>query len=193
MPVLPLFAPFVITGVSDGLATFMARRHVQLIASVALSATIVLNISTVALHKYTSRFDIGIEQNTAELWPSIATALDWLKANSEPQDVVAASPDSLVYLYTSLKAVQPFVYQPAALFYGAPTGKTGTFSDFKRHLEAYRPRFLLYYDYSFEPRKDDFAGLIQSAEAKYPGWLSPVYRAADPRVVVYEFDWNRGP
>jgi hypothetical protein len=107
------------------------------------------------------------------------------------QDVVAAETDSLVYLYTSLKAVQPFVYQPAAIFYGARTGATGSLSEFERILKAYHPRFLLYYPKPLA--QDDFAALIASGQSKHPQWMHPVYRGADPRVVLYEFDRKRGP
>jgi hypothetical protein len=192
MPVLPLLTPFLLTASSAVVRFVVAPRHQVWATRIALAAALTLNVLTLAPWNSSSFFANSAErEEQVDSWPSIITAFDWLKANADPQDVVAAAPDSMVYLYTSLKAVQPFVYQPAALFYGAHTSATGTFDDFERSLRTYRPKFMLYHPKLIGG--PDFVALIQAAQAKYPGWISPVYRGADPRVVVYELDWNRGP
>jgi hypothetical protein len=191
MPILPLLAPFLISGASGALGKILVRRNVEIAGRVALTLAVVLNSSTLIRGNIGSLFDSEGEQQVKSLWPSVSSALGWIRANAAPQDTVAAWPDAMVYLYTERKAVQPFVYQPAALFYGAHTGAAGTFADFEGYLGAHRPRFLLY-----QPNlngAEDFAALIHTAEARYPGWIRRAYDAPDPRVVVYEFDWNRGP
>jgi hypothetical protein len=187
MPVLPLLTPFLIEAWHKTLATVLAPRHLRTVASVVLPIAVVCNLVAVAGWKSI----IGSDQESVELWPAISSALDWLETNAQPTDVVAAPDDPMVYLYTSLKSIRPFVYEPASLFYGDTTGSTGTVSDFVQNVAAYRPAFLLYYPTILGT--DDFNKLVHSVREQNPGWLVAVHRTPDPRVLVFRFDWNRAP
>jgi hypothetical protein len=76
-------------------------------------------------------------------WSAYDRTFDWLRRHSDPQDVLLAANDPMVYLYTGRRSIYPVVCPPQTLFYGlpAPTGPGDEAAS--RVLERHRPAYIV--------------------------------------------------
>ena len=118
-------------------------------------------------------------------WSSYQEIFSWVKKNTRPSEVIAYGFDSMLYLYTGRRGFRPFVMRPGILFYGEKI-PSGGIPELKKFLEVYRPGFLINSPMPGFSEEKPFTKLLQKVQKQYPGWLQPVYRASDPRFVIYK-------
>lgn len=76
-------------------------------------------------------------------WASFEQLLTWVKTHTSENDHIAATYDSLVYLYTGRKCVRPYEVDIAVGFYGKKGNLIGTSEDLLARIRRYHIRYLL--------------------------------------------------
>jgi hypothetical protein len=126
-------------------------------------------------------------------WSSYQRTFDWLRNNSEPQDVLACGLDSMTALYTGRHAFRPFVYDPGRLFYGREQPELLTMPELIHILTRYQPRYLVETPMPGFMEEHPLTNVLHEAAKRYPAWLVKAYGDSDPRFVVFELDWRHAP
>jgi hypothetical protein len=117
-------------------------------------------------------------------WTSYQEIFRWIKAHSQPTDVIASWNDSMIFLYTSRRAIRPFRISPALLGYGQES--YGSAEDLFRAVKSYKIRYLVEVPiFGFDQHHID--GVIAQLHQKYPDFLKKVYACKDKRFVIFEF------
>jgi hypothetical protein len=125
-------------------------------------------------------------------WSSYERLFSWLSDTSREEDVIAASMDSMISLYTDRRAFRPFVFDPGHLFYGNERSQQGG-EELAAVLKRYRPAFLVLSPTPDLTDEDLITRTVADLRARYPGWLEIAYQDADPRFVVYRLRMEREP
>ncbi len=191
MPILPFLAVYLLRGLMlpGKLPAFeRAWPHVaRLGLALFLGAGIVEQAGVIRLRH---QEDTPTPEQGSRLhsWPRMRRTLDWLQANSHPDDVIAAGADPAIYLYTGRKAYYPIVCPPLSLFYGYEYPEEEVYAGSLRGLDHYRPRYLV-----LTPNfhgEDEFRAWVDLLQERTPGMLECVYRDEDdPRFTIYEIHY----
>jgi hypothetical protein len=75
-------------------------------------------------------------------WAAYQRYFGWVQENTPPDAVVASQADPVVHLYTGRKAFNPFVVDPARLFYGRPGEALPAAADLAARLRDGRAGFV---------------------------------------------------
>jgi hypothetical protein len=126
-------------------------------------------------------------------WSSYAAVFQWIKANTQPADVLACGLDSMLYLYTQRHAFRPFVSRPVSLFYGAHGPPLGPMEEIVAFLKAYKARYFVHLPMPGFTEEAPLSAFVRHAQEQYRGWLKPVYRGGDDRFVIFELQSDREP
>ena len=190
IPILPFITANLFNGINLSVRRFLPGRRMRLlnigIFLLLLSTNLVLSHKTVNIQNST-----GYPQRDSSdpvHWTSYEEVFNWLKRNSLPEDIVASGLDSMVYLYTDLRAIRPFTSRPASLFYGHEYPSTGTVQDLLVVLRSYRPRYLAQLAMPRFSEEKPFGELVEEFTCQYPDLLVPVYTGRDPRFRVFEIN-----
>jgi len=189
IPVLPFFLSFLFREMGR-----MAQKY-RLLANRKLLVTICLiilwggNLTSVYQAGNTSRA-MGYPYNSSLKepisWSSFEAIFQWIKNNTQPDDILACGFDSMVYLYTGRRAFRPFAMNPLPLFYFQDAPPL-TMDDLINALREYQPKYLIQTPMPYFSEEKPFAKLLSEFITKYPGRLQPLYVGKDKRFIIYEF------
>jgi hypothetical protein len=196
VPVLPLLIPYMLLGLSALLPRLMPARRCAVLATVALAVAVSGNLTLLYRHSALSdRTGYSYSGMPGEMdsWSSYEGVFDWLRTHARPDDVVASGLDSMVYLYTGLRAFRPFTPCAASLFYGADLPPIGTIEDVTRTLQTHGARYLVQSPMPGFSEEGPFFALLKQLRARHPGWLAPVYQSKDQRFVIFELRAEEEP
>jgi hypothetical protein len=126
--------------------------------------------------------------------PTFAAYYDlfsWIRANTDPRDVIASGLDSMVYLYTDRQAIRPFVVNPGALFYGLPGRPLGDIDDLAGLLVSARVGYVVELPMPEFSEMEPLTQLFSELRRERPGCLREVYQVpADSRFVISRIQAN---
>ena len=128
-----------------------------------------------------------------EDWQAIKDSCAWIRQNTDPQDVIAANLDPLVYLMTGRKAVRGFVADPYLLFYTSDQNRKplGDIIAFRNHLIRNKITYLMItpmYGYAEAPY---FVSLLGQLIKHYPGSVQLAKTWKEPTAHIWEIDRAR--
>jgi len=78
-------------------------------------------------------------------WAGFEQTFAWVRANTQPDDLLATAYDPMYFLYTGRKAIRPALHRPATYFYpyGETTPDVGSAADVKPQLVELGVRYLI--------------------------------------------------
>ncbi len=196
VPVLPFLIPYLFLGLSAMLRRLIPWRGYGVLASVGLGVALTGNLGLLYGHASVShRAGYPYMGSPGDLgsWSSYEEVFDWLRTHAHPDDVVASGLDSMIYLYTGLRAFRPFTPCAAALFYGENLPPLGTIDDLARTLRFHKARYLVHLPLPGFSEEQPFIELLDGFQAKYPGWLTRAYQSEDRRFVIFELQPGMQP
>jgi hypothetical protein len=126
-------------------------------------------------------------------WSSYEGVFQWIKANTQPTDVLASGFDSMMYLYTQRRAFRPFVGRPASLFYGDAGPPLGPMEEMVAFLKANKARYFVHLPMPGFTEEAPLAAFVRHVQEHYQGWLKPAYIGQDDRFVIFELQSDREP
>ena len=125
-------------------------------------------------------------------WQGFAETIDWLRAHTRPDDIVASPLDPFYYLHTGRRGVRYWFHNPATYFY--PEGsepQLGTVAEIAPELRRLGVRWLVrepvLHDLYTESRAADELARALVASPLAGGQL--VFRSRDSGHFVYRLDW----
>lgn len=185
VPILPFLLGYFFEGVSSFLQRWKIRTGYLFLVGLLLVAT---NFAVLSWYvQETRKFDypyIALAQNPAS-WASYKDIFAWLRAHSQPEDVIASMEDPMIFLYTGRRAIRPFKIAPGLLGYGDELNTYGSPEDLFETLKAYKVRYLVKLPiFAFDQARID--ALISEVQNRYTGSLKQVYTGEDSRFVIFE-------
>ncbi len=189
VPVLMFLVPYLLSGLSAVLGRLLHSRAVVVAGVISVALAVSTNLGLLHQHASASQragypyLGWGGEEDS---WSSYEAVFDWLGAHANADDVVASGLDSMVYLYTGLRAFRPFTPGAAALFYGGDAPALGTVDEFAERLLFHGTRFLVRTPLPGFAEELPFRRLIEDLRIAHPNWVATVYESADGRFVIYE-------
>ena len=124
-------------------------------------------------------------------WSSYEGVFQWIKANTQPTDIIASGFDSMIYLYTQRRAFRPFVGRPASLFYGDAGPPLGPMEEMVAFLKANKARYFVHLPMPGFTEEAPLAAFVRHVQEHYQGWLKPAYIGQDDRFVIFELQSDR--
>jgi hypothetical protein len=185
VPILPFLLGYFFEGVSSFFQRWKIRIWYLLPVGLLLVATnlTVLSWYVQDVRKFGYPY-IALAQNPAA-WASYKDIFAWLKANTQPEDVIASMEDPMIFLYAGRWAIRPFKITPGLLGYGDDLQTYGSPEDLFETLKAYEVRYLVKFPvFAFDQARID--ALISQVQTRYPHSLKPVYTGKDKRFVIFE-------
>jgi hypothetical protein len=195
IPLLPLTTVYLTRAVGQ-VAAFARTRAAPrsgergygagLAAWVTLVAANVVSLGETPLVHSRQESSVASHSGCPVAWCSYEALFDWLRENTDPEDVLVSEVDPMLYLYTGRRGVFPVVCPPQSRFYELPA-PPGTEEVPLRILAVHRPRFLVLTPYFLgEP---DFDHWVTDLRQRYGQRVREVYRVPDdPRFAVYRLD-----
>ncbi|OAI47946.1 hypothetical protein AYO44_08410 [Planctomycetaceae bacterium SCGC AG-212-F19] len=186
LPVLPLWLIYPVELVSRGIRAVTRQPFVSgAVGAAALSLILLLNgrLFFDSVEQVRQSGWPNSPNDPSELaakWSSFTEVFTWLKANTQPDDLVASFHPSMTYLYTGRQSFSPLRIRPAAL-YGAEVTAEQVDQEMVQSLEKYRPRFILVN--AFLP---ELQHSVERLRADHPDMFRSVYQAGDTRFAIYE-------
>ena len=119
-------------------------------------------------------------------WSSYVQMFDWIKQNTNADDVFASGMDPMLYLYTNRRAFRPFVGRPSSMFYGDSAPALGPLSEIVSNINRYNARYLVLSPMPGFSEEIPYMQFITDAQKRYPGWLEIAYQGGDKRFVVWK-------
>lgn len=158
-----------------------------------LFITIIISANAFSLYQYYDqqhlskypRFTIVPPEQVVK-WSSYEDIFQWIRAQSNPNDVIACGLDSMVYLYTDRRAFRPFIANPTSLFYGGSVPALGSIDDFIDLMTFYYPKYLVHVPLADFEEDRHFDALLRSIQEEYPDSLILKYLGDDKRFIIYE-------
>jgi hypothetical protein len=168
-------------------------RAVGLASAAALVAANIALLASHAQHVRQTAFPVPrLNTQPAVLWSSYDRLFSWLDANSHQQDVIAASLDSMIGLYTGRPAFRPFAYDPGYLFYGEHHSSQSC-EDLAAALQRRRAAYLVLSPTPDLTDEQVVTEKVNELRARFPDWLKKVYQDADTRFIVYKLRAQHQP
>lgn len=196
VPVLPLLLAYLVSIISALLGPLLRIHRIELLSlacvGVAIAANVLLQHRHYELSRRTGYPYTGIPAEPVT-WRSYEDVFEWLRTHAQPEDVVASGFDSMIYLYTDLRAFRPFTPCAASLFYGAKLPPVGTSDDLVETLRIHQPRYLVQLPLPGFSEDEPFAELVGELHREYPEWLTTAYQSDDRRFVVFELRPEKQP
>ena len=129
-------------------------------------------------------------------WQGFAETIDWLRAHTRPEDVVASPLDPFYYLHTGRRGVRYWFHNPQTYFYPAHAApQLGSVAEIAPELRRLGVRWLIR-----EPALQDFYAESAAADALALELVaSPltggrlVFRSRDAGHFIYRLDWPGAP
>jgi hypothetical protein len=181
--------PFLLYYLLQGFNIFFQRGQIrtQYLPAIGLCLILATNLGLFYQYaKFSNQFDFPYNRLVKEpaSWTSYQDIFQWLKAHSQPDDVIASWNDSMIFLYTGRRAIRPFKITPAILGYGLES--YGSAQDLFRAVKTYKIRYLVEVPvFAFDQNRID--GVIAHLQQKYPDFLKKVYVCKDKRFVIFKF------
>lgn len=125
-------------------------------------------------------------------WQGFAETIDWLRAHTGPEDVVASPLDPFYYLHTGRRGVRYWFHNPQTYFYpGHAAPQLGSVAEIAPELRRLGVRWLVrepaLQDFYAESGAADELALQLVASPLTGGQL--VFRSRDSGHFIYRFDW----
>jgi hypothetical protein len=196
IPILPFLLAYLLSRVWHWLQNLSLPARPIFLGLAAVSLLLSMNVGLVyhamtisqSMHyPYLTRVEKPLS------WSSYAGVFQWIKANTQPADVLASGLDSMMYLYTQRRAFRPFVSRPASLFYGDPGPALGPMEEIVACLKAYKARYFVQLPMPGFAEEAPLSAFVRHVQEQYRGWLKPVYRGEDDRFVIFELQSDREP
>jgi hypothetical protein len=184
VPILPFLLYYFFQGVN----IFSQRGGIRTQHLLAIGLCLMVAANLNLLYKYGKfanqfGFPYGHLVKEPASWTSYQEIFQWIKAHSQPADVIGAWNDSMIFLYTGRRAIRPFKISPALLGYGQE--RYGSAEDLVRAVKSYKIRYLVEVPtFSFD--QDRIDGVIAQLQQKYPDFLKKVYAGLDKRFVIFK-------
>lgn len=185
VPILPFLLGYLFSGINSSLKVKIMRNWYLLFG---LSLLIVPNLNLLYLHGKQAN-----QQNCSRIylfenppaWASYQHVFQWLKAHSQPDDVVASTEDPMIFLYTGRRAIRPFKMNPGLGKEKSASEIFGSAEDLYKTLKSYKVKYLVKFPiFNFD---QDFNDLLANLQQTTPGSLKQVYSCKDKRFAIYEF------
>ena len=108
-------------------------------------------------------------------WSSYEGIFQWIKANTQPTDVLASGHQTTIYLYTQRRTIRPFVGRPVSLFYGDSGPPLGPMEEMVAFLKAYKARYFVHLPMPAFKAEEPLSEFVRQVQEHYLGWLKPAY------------------
>ena len=147
IPILPFLLAYLLSRVWNWLQKlsmlarpiFFGLTGVSLLLSMNVGLVYqTITISQSMHYPYLARLEKPIS------WSSYEGVFQWIKANTQPTDVLASGLDTMMYLYTQRRTFRPFVGRPVSLFYGDAGPPLGPMEEIVAFLKAYKARYFVH-------------------------------------------------
>lgn len=185
VPILPFLLGYFFDGINTSLKVSITRNWYLLLG---LSLLIAPNFNLLYLHgKQASQQNcsrVYLFENPPP-WTSYQNIFQWLKAHSQPDDVIASTEDPMIFLYTGRHAIRPFKMHPGLGEDKAGSEIFGSAEDLYKTLKSYKVKYIV--KFPIINSDQEFNNLIAKLEQKTPGSLKQVYSCKDKRFAIYEF------
>ena len=182
VPLLPLLAALLLRALGRLLdrLPFSAQSRV---APVAWALLLLANLVAVMGYDPGRAEGRSVAGNQAS-WAAYDRTFDWLRRHSDPQDVLLAANDPMVYLYTGRRTLYPIVCPPQTLFYGLPAPAGPDPEASLRALERHRPAYVVLMPRAYG--EQPFREWVENLRRAAPHRLERVYADPDdPRFEIY--------
>jgi 4-amino-4-deoxy-L-arabinose transferase-like glycosyltransferase len=181
--------PFLLGYLFQGFRIFPQRGKIRTRYLLSLGLCLMVAANLGLLYRYGKfanqfNFPYGHIVKDPASWTSYQDIFQWLRAHSQPDDVIAAWNDSMISLYTGRRAIRPFKIRPALVGYGQES--YGSVKDLRRVIKAYKIRYLVEVP-TFAFNRNRIDGVIAKLQQKYPDLLKRVYVCKDKRFAIFKF------
>jgi hypothetical protein len=185
VPIMPFLLGYLFSGINTSLKVRLTRNWYLLFG---LGLLLVPNFNLLYLHgKQANRQNcsrVYLFRNPPP-WTSYQHVFQWLKTNSQPDEVVASMEDPMIFLYTGRHAIRPFKINPGLGEDKADSDIFGSAEDLYQTLKFYKVKYLVKFPiFNYD---QDFNNLLANLEQKKTGSLKQVYSCRDKRFAIYEF------
>lgn len=188
IPLLVLLVVIQLQGVHCLLAGLRMGRLLAWVFWICLGVSLLANVSMLFRYR-----DLSVRTNFPYMefptepvdWGSYESTFVWLRANTAPDHILAATYDSMVYLYTKRSSIQPYVLLPSRWLYASGERPYGTPEEVIELLARTKARYLVVLPMPIDPQQDDFYSLVEDLKRLYPQKLRRVYLGEDHRFRVY--------
>jgi hypothetical protein len=185
IPILPFLLGYLFDGIYSSLR---AGKVIKWFLLVGLGLLMLANFKVDYQHSQQANrfcFSQAILWENPPAWTSYQHIFQWLRSNSQPDDVMASMEDPMVFLYSGRRAIRPFKITPCFGEDGPDSKMLGSADDLYQTLKTYKIKYLI--EFPMLSFGKAFNGLIAKLEKKYPGSLKKVYSGKDKRFVVFKF------
>ncbi len=190
VPILPFLLSFLFRELGQMSQKYRILLNRKLLVTISLIVLLGGNLSSVYQAGKTSRamgYPYPAPLKEPISWSSYEAIFHWIKNNTQPDDILAAGLDSMVYLYTGRRAIRPFAMNPLALFYFQDT-PPWTMDNLLNILRDYQPKYLIQTPMPIFSEEKPFSKLLSEFITKYPERLTPLYVGKDNRFIIYRFE-----
>ena len=185
-PILPILVPYLLIGILVIGRRLFSRRLYQIFAAVGLIVILVSNMMQVyTVHQKNQLTGLPFV-NSDVSWSSYERIFDWLRTNTQVNDVVASGLDTMIYLYTDRQGFRPFQHKPLSMFYGQDSPALGTIEELIQFLDTYHAKYLVHFPMPRFAEEKPLAELIEKVRIQHPDMLKPIYTDIDERFIIFE-------
>jgi hypothetical protein len=188
VPVLPFLFAYSISAVINAFKKFPLVCRIA--GPVVLGVLLAINAYSVSSDITAGRAShypgYMLQRQGTMRWSSYEQMFDWIKQNTNPDNVFASGMDPMLYLYADRRAFRPFAARPSSMFYGDLVPALGPLSEIVSNIELYKTRYLVLSPMPGFSEEIPYIQFIQDAQKRYPGWLEIVYQGADKRFAIWK-------
>ena len=184
VPVLPFLIAYLLAGMLTLSGNLPEKLWFRTLAAGMVAVLVLANLNLLyqdrALSQRTGFPYPGIAHHAAS-WTQYQDLFQWLKANSQPGDILAAWEDPMLYLYTGRISIRTFEATPAPpTLYGEAAPSLGTVAGLRRTLRTYQVRYVV----KMPGEEKEVDRLVDGLQQQYPDWVKTVWVGPDRRFAV---------
>ena len=188
IPILPFLLAYLFKGLWQLLRLIPQRFHPQGLSCFAVAVLLTANLAVTAMiikqnhrHHYPSWSPFA----GTVYWASYERVFDWLKKNTQKDEVIVSGLDNMVYLYTGRRAFCPFLGNILSLYYGQSAPPLNSCQEIRQMFKQYQPRYLVRLPMPGYAQEKPIDTFLIKLQRRCPGFLKPVYVGRDRRFVIF--------
>jgi hypothetical protein len=186
VPAIPLLLLFGIEGIRQ--VSWSERTRRAFPAMLVACGVMAVGLSYVGAFHTWRNGTPAVGMVDSDRWENTTAIAAWVRANTEPGDVIASNLDPVLYALTGRKGIRLFEHLQYQLFYEdrEVAHPVGTAEGLRRNIESNQIRFLVVTEMQGFAEGLAFPSVLADFQKRWPGVLRERAYFGDTRNTIYE-------